>query len=449
MDYRNKQVFKNYMFPTTPGESSLMKPVPGSQNIRHNLANYITPIQFQRFRHDIKMWRDALVEAELAYYPQRVKLQRMYQDTVLNTQVRACLNRRKNLTLLRDFKICNSKGVESLDLKAIFRNNTDSSGAVQESYSWFNNLMGYIIDSIFFGYSLISLGDLINDSFPQLTIIKRWNVSPDRNNVSAYVYSLSGKKYDDPEFSDWHIYVPTPSDLGVSSCGYGLLYPVAYTEILLRNNMGYNADFNEVFNLPMTIGKTTKTEESERSEFFNSLRNVGSLRTILLDEAQDSIELQESKNVGTAYQSFENFDQRLEKKISKIILGHADALESIPGKLGSQQGDSPVDKALAEVQSVDGILVENVVNKMLIPRMRKLGFNIPIEYHYELKNDTEIQEIRLMEDESNDKVAGIAQKMFQSGLKMDAPYFTERTGIPCTEVLQPNINKNDNPRTIQ
>jgi hypothetical protein len=439
---------KNYLFPTGQGETNVMHPVPGSKDIKRNLSNYITPVQFMRLRHDVKMWRDAMTEAELAYYPKRVKIMRLFQDTILNGHVFACLERRKNLTLLRDFMICDEKKKPSDDLKSIFRNSNSAIESSEQSSNWFDDFMRYTLEAKDFGYSLISLGDLIDGAFPNLSIVKRQNVSPDRFNVTACVYSLSGYKFLDDPYRDWHIYVNTPSELGVSPCGYGLLYKIALYEILLRNNIGYNADFVEMFNQPFRKGTTTKTEESERSEFESALRDSGSLGYIMLDTAEDDIQFVESSNVGSAHQSYGDFDHRLEQKISKVILGHADAMDSTPGKLGGGQSkgmdedNSPSGQALADIQTQDGILVQNVINSKLLPRMRKMGFDIPINYHFEFLNDREKQEIRNREDKSNDAMAGIALKLAQAGLQMDPGYFTERTNIPVTQlnITQPNDN---------
>jgi hypothetical protein len=110
----------------------------------------------------------------------------------------------------------------------------------------------------------------------------------------------------------------------------------------------------------------------------------------------------------------------------------------VPGKLGAGNGDdNPVTKALRDKQVKDGIFVQNIVNCKLIPLMRKHGFPIPLNYHFEFKNDGEQEEFRRREDESNLKTADIAVKMKNAGLQMDAKYFTERTGIPATPVVEP------------
>ena len=70
----------------------------------------------------------------------------------------------------------------------------------------------------------------------------------------------------------------TPSDTGQSDCGYGLLYKVALYEIFLRNTLGYNGDFVELYSQPYRIGKTTKTNEDERALLEQALQKYGLIR---------------------------------------------------------------------------------------------------------------------------------------------------------------------------
>ena len=429
---------KNYYFPIT--ETMEFRQPIGGKEMKRNLTYFISPVQLQRIRHDISMWRDAVTESELAFFPQRVKMQRMFLDTALNEHVSACVRERKRLTLLKDYKICDDKGVEDEGLTKFLRT------------QWFRNFQNHVLNANFFGYSLISLGDVINDAFPNLDVIRRHNISPDRLNVTAFVYSLNGENFTEPPYSDWHIWVPTPSELGLSKCGYGLFYEIAKTEILLRNNTGYNADYQEVFGQPIRIGKTVKTDETERKAFETALANMGSQAYILLDDGEDSMELIESKNTGSAYQSYGDFERRLEQKISKVILGHADAMASTPGKLGGSQGgeDSPVAMAFSNIQTEDSIFLQNVINGDLLPRMRKFGFRIPLDMHFEYVNNREKEDFRRKVDDSNQKTATIAETLKSAGLQMDPTYFTERTGIPVSisgepELLPGRVEKNRAP----
>lgn len=385
-----------------------------------NLGKIIVPIQLERARHDIQMWREAIMEAEQGFVTNRfrVRMQRMFVDTVLNEHVEACIKKRKRAILLKEFTLGDNEKLTKLLKK-----------------TWFSNFLSYCIDSVIYGYTLISLGDIVNGDFPFLTFIRRENVSPDRMVVSTFVYSQQGINFIEPPHSDWHIYISTPTETGVSVCGNGLLYKIAKTEILLRNNTTYNADFNEMYGQPIRKGKTNKTDETERAEFFQSLVDMAHKGAILLDDGQDELELLEAAAAGTGWQGFENFEKRLEQKISKVILGHSDALDSTPGKLGSQQGgdSNPVAESLKDIETEDTVLCETIVNTELLPRLRAFGFDIPEGVNFAFLNNKEKMELRRKEDEDNQKVAAIALSMSQAGLKMDKAYFQERTNIPTTD----------------
>ncbi|MCA6513896.1 MAG: DUF935 family protein [Chitinophagaceae bacterium] len=393
----------------------------GSTDPQRNLTNRIAPVQLQRLRHDVAMWREAVIEAENAWYPHRVKMQRLYIDTILNGHVYSLMERRKDLTLLRDYSFKDEKGEDIDELKQLF------------NAEWFDLLVGYILDALFFGYSLVSLGDIESDQFTNTSLIRRWNVSPDRLNVPEFIYSLSGSKFAEEPYKDWHIWVSTPSENGVGTCGYGLFYKIALYEIFLRNTLGYNGDFVELFAMPYRVGKTTKTEEAERAELEAAIQNMGSAGWALIDP-MDEIEFLENSMAGTGYAAYESLEERCEKKVSKIVLGHEDAVSSTPGRLGSGQGEeSPVASALKDKQVKDGKFVERIINGQLLPKMRNLGFKLPENIRFEYKNDAEKESFRAREDASNKVTAEIAQTMKNAGLKMDAKYFEERTGIKTSE----------------
>ncbi len=417
------QKIANYFFPTTGPFAVGKRKTEG--DFKKNLTGYITPVQMQRIRHDVQLWREAVAEAEQAYYPHRVKMQRLYMDTILNGHVESCIKRRKNLTLLKGFKLCSATGDENEKLTELLNK------------KWFFEFVSHALDSIFFGYSLISLGSIANDEFPEITIVRRFNISPDRLNVTAYVYSLSGENFLDEPFRNWHVWATTPTDVGISPVGYGLLYKVAMYEILCRNVLGFNADAAELYGMPMRVGKTNKTDIVERDLFFNAMLQMGNAGAILMD-TMDELELVETKSSGQGYKIYESLEKRCEQKISKLILGHADAMDSIPGKLGGGNGDeSPVAVALNDIQTVDCRFVEHIVNTDLLPKMRILGFNIPDDIHFEFKNDTEREQLREREDASNKITADIALVMKNAGLSMDPGYFQERTGIPTSAIQAP------------
>ena len=375
-----------------------------------NLSSTILPIRLARIKQDTLSWREAVAEAERPFNPFRVRMQQMYVDTILNAHVKSCIERRKDLTILRDWQISTNKAIDDKTAEIINK-------------PWFYKFISHSLDALFFGYSLIELGDVTDNIFKDLKVVKRWNVSPDRYVVSNMAYNLSGVPFKDEPWADWHVYVDTPNDIGTSDCGYGALYEVALCEIFLRNITGFNGDYVELFAQPIRVGRTNKIEEAERQTFADALAEMGSAGYMVLDAIGDSVEFVESNNAGTAWKSYENFEMRLQKLISKLLLGHADAMDSTEGKLGATQGkETPVYQALEDKQTKDGDFVANIINSELFPRLRKIGFQIPENAVFEFKNDHEIHE-------NNERIADLSVKVKQAGLQVDADWFEQNTSI--------------------
>lgn len=385
-----------------------------------NLSRIITPVQLQRLKEDVQTWREGVLEMENSWYPHRVKVQRTFMDTILNGHVFACKERRENLTILKKYRMVNKTSrVVNPKTTEIFQT------------KWFRQYMKFQIEAKAFGYSLIYLDDLINGGFPKISIIRRFNISPDRLNVTRFVYSISGVPFLEEPQAQWHIWVDTPTDVGVSTCGYGYLYKVALYEIFARNLLTQNADATERFGMPILKGRTNKLAESEeRAIFEQALAEMGSAGYMLLDTVGDDIEMLESKSLGLGYKIYESLEKRIEQKMSKIILGHADAMDSTPGKLGAGQGDdNPVSEALSAIATVDMNDLADCTNNQLIPKLRTLGFLIPEEEVFEFENNEEIQEIREREDESNLNTATVFKTIKDAGGEPDWEYFSKRTGI--------------------
>ena len=211
------------------------------------------------------------------------------------------------------------------------------------------------------------------------------------------------------------------------------MYKRQQYEILSRNLLGNNADAAELYGMPSRIGTTTKTDESERGAFEAALRDMGSTGYILKD-AMDEVELLESKGNGQGFKIYPDLELRLEKKISKIILGHADAIDSTPGKLGGGNGDeSPAAQALRDKQIADGVFIEDVINTTLIPKLVNMGFPIDVNYRFAFSNNAEMVDQRKNEDANNKVTADIAYTLKQAGMDIDPAYIQERTGIPVTK----------------
>jgi phage gp29-like protein len=381
-----------------------------------NLNSFTSRTALNRIRQDVSTWRDAMREAEAGQFPHRVKMQRLFVDTVLNGHVSACIEKRKNLTLLRDFELRNADGSENEEMEDLFET------------EWFRQFMSHALDAIFYGYSLVSLGDIINGQYSKIDVIKRWYISPDRLNVTIHQYNLSGYDFLKPPYDLWHVWCTTPSENGMSNVGYGLLYKVGVYEIINRAMLGFNADAAELYGQPIRVGTTNKTDEGERSEFASMLSQMGSSGWIIKDEF-DTIEILQNTMGSTGFNIYADLEKRNEAKISKIILGHADALDSTPGKLGSDANGAAV-TAMREIQTNDGKYIENIINGILIPKMRQVGFMIPEGLYFEFESNEDKDGKEFAELDKQKKLADITQVLKNSGYAVDPIWLADELEIP-------------------
>jgi hypothetical protein len=447
---------KNYWFPTEMFD-------PSSPNFGHykenpvnmeydakNVSRTIAPVQFPRVKMDLKEWKDAITEAEMPIFPYRVKMQQIYQDLILDGHVYACWQKRKRLTLSKRPSFFNKVTNQPEE-------NNKTFDFIHSQ--WWYTLTDYLLDAQGYGYQLISLGDKVGNRFPDLSVVRRQNISPDREIVSPVIYMIDGIHYDDPDYKarkyffdkekeicfnepecsnnsgdsyyDWHIWVRTANQFGMSSCGYGIFYQVALFAILMRNNLKLNADFVEMFAQPIRWLKTNKTNESERAQAELYLQNMGSNAYIITDK-EDEFQLLQNPASDSAWQSYTSLEERCKKSISAVILGHEDCMSSIPGKMGSQQGNesSPVNIALKEIENEQDKWLCSVINDNVLPKLRNLGFNIPEDVTYGYQDNSELSNITDLENKRKNDFANVVETLTRAGYEVDEKFVEEQTGIP-------------------
>lgn len=412
----------------------------GAKQDNKNLDNTSMHIPLQRLVQSIANWRSGTNEAE-SLIPFRVKQQQLYNDLIDEPHVSACMERRMDLTLLRDYTLdCGND------------KDTDYWTSWLKDSPWFIDYQRYCLTAKFRGYSLISLGNIVSNEnmvngLPELKLLEHSQVSPDRRNFAPVIYTPTGYEWDAKEYKDWHIYIPTSTEIGNGCCGYGLLHKIAVPGILLRSGLTDWANYNEKFGQPIAWGKTSKTDD-EKLNFFNNLKGMGASGTFVTD-LQDELQFLMAGGNGQGFKTHVELKSACEKLVSKNILGHADVLDSIPKKSGSSGGQdnsnpstpsSPVQEALSDIKSKDGKSL-TPYNNLLLSKMRLHGVNIPIKAKFKYKNDEEEEIAAQKEYAKKQSFATIAKTMKDAGLQMDPDTFTKETEIPCKvlEVVKPPI----------
>ncbi len=375
------------------------------------IKDNIAPVAVQRIKHDIAKWRLAIQEAETPTNPQRYMMQQQYLDTDLNGHITACYEKRYANVLKKGIEVINEKGEQNEELTKLYNKR------------WMYDIIKYTLDARKYGYNLIQLGDMKDYEFDEVYVIRRSNVNPELEIVTNHAYALEGTPIKDPRFSDNLIWVTTQSEVGRISnwgkCGYGLLYKVVPLEIWYRQALTLWNEYQQLFGMPIRIGKTNTRDEQMRNQMSQMLANMGAAAWGVFD-TDDDIELVDSGNMTGGNEVYITMIDKIEKIISKVILGHSDALDSVPGKLGSSDGDKSASYlAMKDVEAFDCQFVEFELQKNIIPKLVGLGFPMP----------------------NNKATADMVKVLFDSGVKVDVNWLSERTGIPMEEKPEPKPEK--------
>lgn len=370
-----------------------------------NIYNTI-PIETQLFRvrQDVGKLRLGLLQAESIKYPQRYLLLQTYKDAMLDAHLTACIENRINMTMSRQHKLLNSDGTINEDYTKVLNS------------KWFYDFSRYVLETPYYGYSVIQFGDITDKGFASSTLIPRQYVKPEFHLVTEQYSGFTGNDYRDEPFKWWCMGVGDEKDLGI-------LKQASIYAIYKKNALGAWAEFVEVFGVPIRLGKTDITDALTRQNMENFLKNMGVSSYAVMDK-NDVIDVVES-NRSDAYLVFDQMIDRCNSEISKLILGSTGMMDE-----KAHVGAANVHQKVSErYQERDEHLLENNVNDQLIPILEYHNI-IPKGLTYEISDieDVDLQDRAKMDIE-----------LLKTGkYKIPASYILETYGTPVEEIEAPN-----------
>lgn len=359
-------------------------------------------------RKDIKDWHDAWQMAINVDNPNRQRLYDIYRAVDIDLHLSGCIEQRKGFVMAKSFKIVDAGGKENEDAMHYF------------DQSWFKQLVRYVLDSIYWGHSLIELGDLVTDGdgcicYSGVTLIPRKHVIPEYGRIVLNIGQdwSSGIDYRVPPFSDWLIEAGQPEDLG--------LYLKAATQTIPKKNMmAFWDTFGEIFGMPMRIARTTSRDKKEIDRLDRMLRDAGASLSMVAPQDTE-IEFVESGK-GDAYNVYDRRVDRANSELSKLVILQTMTIED-GSSLSQSQTHLEVFKNLIES---DCDMIRDVVNNQLIPRMVRHGFPLKgfrFDWDYSVDYTPEQQKAY--------------EEMILQHFKVDPKYFEEKYGMKCEEKPEP------------
>ena len=308
-------------------------------------------------KKDIADWRAANQMAIDYENPNRCRLYDIYADCVLDAHLSGCIAQRKGKVLQKDFRLVDQNGKE----------NTAATELLQSE--WFADFLSLCLDSIYWGPTLIQLGDIIRDGGPlrfnNVELVPRKHVIPEYGVVvrSPGDDWRGGISYREGDVANWCVEGGKPRDLG-------LLLKCAPSCISKKNMLAYWDVFGEIFGMPMRIARVNSLDEAERAKVEASLRDMGAAQYIVASDGTE-IEIKESSR-GDAYNVYDRRVDRCNSELSKVVLNQTMTIDS-----GSSLSQSEVHLEIFErTTESDATMCAHIINGRLLPLMVLHGFPV-------------------------------------------------------------------------
>lgn len=306
-------------------------------------------------KNDIRDWRNAWQMATNPENPQRSRLYAIYRDCLIDNHLVGCITQRKGINLCKVFKLVDSSGKELPEATELFER------------QWFADFLDLALDSIYWGHSLIELGDLLSDEagmrYQGVELIPREFVIPE---YGVFTRELGDEPKKGISYREG-LYASSVIEIGKKD-SLGLLLKCAPSCISKKNMLAYWDVFGEIFGMPIRIARTSTSDELERKKIEDSLRGQGAGFWSVLSEGTEIQILGNDRS--DAYNVYDKRIDRANSELSKAILGQTMTIDN-----GSSHSQSEVHlEVLKNITQQDAKMLAYTVNDKLIPMMLKQGF---------------------------------------------------------------------------
>ena len=355
-------------------------------------------------RRDLADWRQAWQLAINVESPNRQALYDIYRDASIDLHLAGCIGQRQGFVMARSFKLVDENGDEKEDVLAYF------------DRQWFKQLLGYILESNYWGHSLIELGDVVMSgngllSYDGVRLLPRKHVIPEYHRVITDLSQdwRTGIDYHEAPFADWLIEAGQPDSLG-------LLLKAATQTIPKKNALAFWDTFAEIFGMPMRIARTTSRDDKELAKMEKMMAEMGTEGWGIFQEGTNIEVVETSK--GDAFNVYDRRIDRANSELSKLILGQTMTIED-GSSLSQSQTHLEVFENLIEA---DCDMVRDVVNGQLLPRMVRHGFPLEgLHFDWDYSVDYTPEQQKAYEE------------LILQNYEVDPSYFADKYGLPVGE----------------
>lgn len=309
----------------------------------------------ERSRRTIQQWLLASNQAEMQryngniIYPIKHPLQLIYTYILLDPHLSSVIQQRKTRVLSEQFAFVDDQG------------NIHEEATALLSKKWFGTIQEGIIDSRFFGYSLLEVQELVENEIKDVKIVNRGNVIPEffavvKNPYNVTAASLIPLEHRNDE--DYYILI----DSGT----LGILNQVVPQVMTKRTVQSYWSEVATIWGQPAVVLSTD--DKDQIGKYVQDLSKFIQSRNIVIG-TQDKFEVI-ANAAGDPYNIFGQLIELTNLEMSKAIVSQTSTSDE-----KAYVGSSEVHERIAEeLGEEDRGYVTYAINDIVFPKLIALGY---------------------------------------------------------------------------
>ena len=319
----------------------------------------IVPKAMARTRADVLTWKSALAMAENIDNPKLYPYYNLVKDMLLDAHITSQIKNRKLKTLSANFSIKKANG----------ETHTELTSQLQKSV-WFGDIIGHILDSEYFGYTLIELNRQVapagSNEVPfsdvEVALVPRQNVIPQKGIILKDYTDDKGLDYlNASEYGTWLLDFGGVGELG--------LINKAIPHILFsRFAQSCWSELCEIYGIPPRVMKTNTRDRQALNRAERMMTDMGAAAWFIIDETEQ-FEWATS-GVPSTGEVYDGLIKLCRDNISLLISGAIIGQDTKYGSKGKEVSSQDMLQALVDA---DQTMVEQYMNDKVLPALYAIG----------------------------------------------------------------------------
>lgn len=330
--------YKNYKKTKKAGNNSLQP------------TRNIVPKAMARTRADVLTWKSSLSMAENIDNPKLYPYYNLVKDMLLDAHTTSQIKNRKLKTLSANFSIKKANGEIHPELTS----------QLQKSV-WFGEIIGHILDSEYFGYTLIEL-NRTDEQGVEVSLVPRQNVIPQKGLILKDYTDDKGLDYlNASEYGTWLLDFGGVGELG--------LINKAIPHILFsRFAQSCWSELCEIYGIPPRVMKTNTRDRQALNRAEKMMTDMGAAAWFIIDETE---QFEWATNgVPSTGEVYDGLIKLCRDNISLLISGAIIGQDTKYGSKGKEVSSQDMLQALVDA---DQTMVEQYMNDKVLPALYAIG----------------------------------------------------------------------------